>query len=302
MMTGAWVSSHVPFKGYTLNVLPDPVRLISGKGTDYYALTQRVISSLGGIEKFVKKNASVGILINSDFDLKGTYTHPDIALAVLKLCKDAGAKEITLLQVVKAGYWTRGFQGEHHQALLKEIKQVESNVFPAKFNNDDYVLVSPVPGAFTLKEAEVVKKCFECDIIISIPIAKHHSSTIMTGTLKNMMGITSRKTNVTFHLGSGVKNDPEYLARCIADLNKLVKPGLIITDATVFITNNGPEGPGDLNKLDKIIATNDPVASDAYCAMLLDYRPDHISSVKAAYDLGVGEMDMNKIIIEEVTV
>jgi len=220
---------------------------------------------------------------------------------VLKLCKDAGAKEITLLQKVKDEYWDRGLQGENHQTLLKEIDQIERNVFPANYNEDDFVLVSPVPHSVSLKEAEVVKKCFECDIIISIPIAKHHSTVFLTGTLKNIMGVTTRKTNVTFHLGSGVKNDPQYLGQCIADLNQLVKSDLTIADATVFITTNGPEGPGELKQLNKIVATTDPVAADAYCSTLLGFRPDDIIAVKAAYDLGLGEMDLNKIDIEEIS-
>jgi uncharacterized protein (DUF362 family) len=115
-----------------------------------------------------------------------------------------------------------------------------------------------------------------------------------------MMGLTTRKTNVTFHLGSGVRNDPEYLAQCIADLNLIRKPDLVIADAIEFITGNGPSGPGPLKRLDTVIAGTDPVAIDAFGATCLDMKPSDILTVQRAYELKIGEMDLSKLSILEI--
>jgi uncharacterized protein (DUF362 family) len=138
------------------------------------------------------------------------------------------------------------------------------------------------------------------DVFISIPVLKHHATTILTGALKNMMGLTTRKTNVTFHLGSGKRNDPEYLAQCIADLNLVRKPDLTIADATEFITGNGPSGPGPLKKMDIIAGSTDPVAIDSFGATCLDMQPYDIITVQKAYDHGLGEMDLSKLTIVEI--
>jgi uncharacterized protein (DUF362 family) len=129
---------------------------------------------------------------------------------------------------------------------------------------------------------------------------KHHATTVLTGALKNMMGLCTRKTNVTFHLGSGVRNDPEYLGQCIADLNLIRKPDLTVADAIEFITGNGPAGPGPLKKLDIVIAGTDPVAIDAFGATCQDVAASDIISVRKAYELGIGEMDLSKLSIIEI--
>jgi uncharacterized protein (DUF362 family) len=138
------------------------------------------------------------------------------------------------------------------------------------------------------------------DVLINIPILKHHSTAILSGALKNMMGLCTRKTNVTFHLGSGVRNDPEYLGQCIADLNLVRKPDLIVADASEFITGNGPSGPGPLRKLDLVVAGTDPVAVDAFGAKCLEMVPEDIMTVKRAYEIGIGEMDLSKLTICEI--
>jgi uncharacterized protein (DUF362 family) len=139
------------------------------------------------------------------------------------------------------------------------------------------------------------------DVFINLPILKHHASTIVTGAMKNMMGLTTRKTNVTFHLGSGKRNEPVYLAQCIADLNLVRKADLIVADATQFITANGPEGPGPLKVMDHVIAGTDPVAIDALAATYLDMQPSDVLSVQKGYELGLGEMDLARMKIVETS-
>ena len=108
------------------------------------------------------------------------------------------------------------------------------------------MIVEEIKGAKFVKNAEVVKRFLEVDVFVNVPLIKHHATTHLTGALKNMMGITTRKTNVGFHLDSGVKNDPGYLGQCIADINLFRKPDLVVADATELIITNGPSGPGEV--------------------------------------------------------
>jgi len=297
LVAGGLLLNLVPLRLLGNNSFPD---LCKVKSSDYYAATLRVVHELGGIKRFVPQGSSVGFLINSAFEEPGTYPHPDIALAMLFLCWEAGAKEIIMLQPVSNDYWRRSEKYSRHRFIIDELEQVKTNEFPAVYNEDDFRIRETISGAVVLKDVEIIKKISEVDVFINIPILKHHATTILTGALKNMMGLTTRKTNVTFHLGSGKRNDPEYLAQCIADLNLVRKPDLTVADAIEFITGNGPSGPGPLTRLDVVIAGTDPVAVDAFGAGCLDMAAADIITVQKAYELGIGEMDLSKLTIMDI--
>ena len=65
----------------------------------------KLLEPLGGIGKFVKAGQSVGFLINSPWKHPGYYTHPDYALSMMKLCKEAGAGNIICYKPVREDYW-----------------------------------------------------------------------------------------------------------------------------------------------------------------------------------------------------
>ena len=69
--------------------LPD---ISVASGTDYYNTTMRAIEQIGGIERFIQKKDTVGILANSGYGKPGTYTRPDVFLAVAHLCFEVGER------------------------------------------------------------------------------------------------------------------------------------------------------------------------------------------------------------------
>ncbi len=83
----------------------------------------------------------------------------------------------------------------------------------------------------------------------------------------------------------------------LADLNTVLIPTLTIVDATRILLRNGPQGgkTRDVKVLDTIIASKDPVAADAYATTLFGRQPDEIGSTKAAYEMGLGEMNLSKM-------
>lgn len=295
-LAGSLLLDFAPIKLFASLNTPDLVKI---KSSDYYHASFRAIEELGGINSIVKKGDRVGVLINSAFDRVGAFVNPDIPLAVLFLCWEAGASELVMLQKVDREYWKRSPLFDKHRFLVDELVQVESNVFPAVYNEDDFTMVTEIKGARILRDIEIIKKINEVDVFINIPILKHHGSTILTGALKNMMGLTTRKTNVNFHLGSGKRNDPEYLSQSIADLNLVRKPDLVVADAIEFLTGNGPDGPGPMKKLDIVVAAKDPVAIDAFGAVCLDSTPENVLAVAMAHELGIGEMDLSKLAVAD---
>jgi len=270
----------------TLDKIPD-ISVV--KSSDYYQAAIEAVNMLGGINKFVKKGSRTGILINGGFKNKGTYTNPDVSLALIKMCFDAGASEVMIFRADDKNYWSQAKNYPTHSEILEKVTHSTSNI---KVKIDKGLI---------LKEAEVVKELKELDTLINIPIGKHHDGSMITCCLKNMMGLNTRSTNSFFHTSSGEQglSTNEYLAQCIADLNLLRKPDLCVVDSTIFITNNGPHGPGELRQEDKIIAGNDPVAIDAYFAKVFGLGEGDVLATQYAAKHGIGEADLSKVIIEE---
>jgi uncharacterized protein (DUF362 family) len=66
------------------------------------------------------------------------------------------------------------------------------------------------------------------------------------------------------------------------------------------VITNGPHGPGELLKPQKVIAGTDPVAIDSYGATLFGYKQRDILVLIKAYEHGVGEMDLENVNIKEL--
>jgi uncharacterized protein (DUF362 family) len=274
--------------------IPARIDISAVNGPDAFNNTIQAVELLGGMDKFVSKGGSVGLLINSPWSKPGTYTNPDVSLAVMKMCLDAGAKEIYSLEDAPASYWKRS------KLYTKFEKDVEKIKTPASET------MYKIPRGKALKEANISKTLLDCDTYINIPVVKDHQGTSFTANLKNVMGACSRSTNMFFHKGSGKStllgyyDDNEFLSQCIADVNLLRQPDLCIVDASEFITNNGPAGPGELKKADKIIAGINCASVDAYSAALLGLNPSDVLMIKYAKEHGLGEIDLKKLAIKEV--
>jgi len=108
-----------------------------------------------------------------------------------------------------------------------------------------------------------------------ISITKHMKASFYSGALKNMMGLCPFTTNSYFHWGTlklGWFADVNHLSQCIADLNLVRKPDLCISDATTFITENGPYGPAN-SPASKRSCSTDRVSLDAFCCRFLGLHP-----------------------------
>jgi uncharacterized protein (DUF362 family) len=73
-------------------------------------------------------------------------------------------------------------------------------------------------------------------------------------------------------------------------------------DATEFITTNGPFGPGNIIKPQKVVVGVDRVAIDAYCTTLWGMKPEDIIMINKGYEHKLGEIDLKKKKIKEVKV
>jgi len=267
--------------------------IVSVKGQDYSAATLLAVEKIGGIGAFVRRGDRVGLLVNSPFKNFGASVNPDITVALIKLCAEAGASEIRYLKDPHKGYWERS------GAAAKRVEEMKL----VKYESGDRRKVE-IAGAVKLKDAKVTEDLFACDTFINVSIAKHHKGVHFSGALKNMMGLCPFSTNSYFHFGGelefGFYGDVDHLSQCIADLNLVRKPDLCLADATVFITENGPYGPGNLLKPQRVVAATNAVSMDAYCCRLLGHQPADILAIPKAAKHNLGPMDLDQLRISEV--
>jgi uncharacterized protein (DUF362 family) len=270
--------------------------IVVTSGADYYKNTLKAVEELGGMESFVPKGAKVAILPNVQRWNPGTFTKPEIVRAVVKMCREAGATEVNCLSWLEMNNWeATGLDAvlKEEGANLKLIASEEANFKPVK-----------IPTGTSLSEANVMKEFYNNDVFINLPITKDHAGNKFTGTMKNFMGLNFRANNRTFHK-EGWQTEIgaiEFLDLCIADLNTVIKPTLNIVDATEFIITNGPMGPGKVIKPQKVVAGVDRIAIDSYCCTLWDLKADEIFMIKAGFSHGLGQMDLARVTIKEVTV
>ena len=159
-----------------------------------------------------------------------------------------------------------------------------------------------MPRGKALKEARIMRKFYDYDILLDMNITKEHSGNDMSGALKNLMGLNSPASCQFFHKRHWtlLMDDMEHLGQCIADLNTIIHPQLCINDSTEFIITNGPHGPGKLRRPQLVVAGTDRVAIDACCATLFGYDPFDILSLVQAHEHDLGEIDLTKVNIKEV--
>jgi uncharacterized protein (DUF362 family) len=286
--TPSQAANATPAPTQTSRGLPD---LVVARNGEPEALVRAALAALGGMELFVPKGAQVVVKPNicvayHTYEYAAT-TNPWVVGALVKMCFEAGAANVKVCDYPFGGT----AQEAYARSGIKD--QVEANGGEMVYMTNFKYSSVKIPNGLELKTTAVFNDVLNADVIIDVPIAKHHGSAILTMGMKNLMGVVRDRS--AFHLNLGQR---------IADLSTLLKPSLTVVDAVRILMANGPSG-GDLNdvkQLDSLIASADIVAADSYAATLFGRQPDDIPYIKAAAAMGLGRSDLANLRIEELSV
>lgn len=261
----------------TLSAAEKGATLASAETPDPAESARAAIEALGGISRFVKPGQSVMLLPNPQGRSKGVSTRPELVEEAVKLCLGAGASRVEVCSIHSMGRW-RG------TGIDEAARRAGAEVWTPGFR--DWTTLEIKNGRIQ-RQVKIINPAFERDVLINMPIAKHHGSTRFTGALKNLMGVNNG--NAGWHAGT------DYLVGSIVDLAGVVHPQLCLIDATEILAENGPFGPGRIARPNKVIAAVDPVAADAYCCRLLNMKPEEVATVREAARRGLGKMRLEKV-------
>jgi len=252
-------------------------------------LVRKAIKALGGMSKFVKKGNKVLIKPNMAFARPpegAANTNPEVVAELVRLCFEAGAKEVVVLDhtlaPARVAYEMSGIAKAAEAQGAKVVYASPKDFVPVEI---------PKGKILSAYEVRVLKQVLDADVFINVPVAKTHSGARLTLGMKNLMGIIQDR---------GAWHRSGDLHQCIADFVTAVKPHLTVIDAIKIMTSGGPAGPGRLEQKDTIIASTDIVAADAYATTLFGMKPEDIPYIVKAAELGVGISDLKRVKIVKV--
>lgn len=275
------------------------VDLVVVRGNNLPEMLDKGLEPLGGIKAYVKPGQTVVIKPNIGWDVKpelAANTNPELVKRLIVLCKEAGAKEVCVFDHT-CDNWQRSYE---NSGMQKACAEVGAKLVPG---NDEamYREVSSEKGE-KLKKAKIHELYLDCDVVINIPVLKHHSGARMTCCMKNLMG-------VVWDRGFYHRND---LQRCIAEVLFIRKPTLNIVDAYNVMVRNGPKGKDatDLVKMESLVISPDIVAADAAALRIIDganklaneRENGKIEHIEIAAQLGFGKNNLDELNIERIRI
>ena len=305
---------------------PTPERQINAtvaaiKGNNLDSMTRDAIAAVGGMESvvnegetvFIKPNfVSFNLAENRECFKNGECTKPEILIATAEECLKAGAREVIIGDgSQKITYdWKYAYTLDGTRNLVEEAARLsgsyDGNVFLSCLEADypgDYEIFSRTAHGKLL----ISNIYEEADRIISIPVAKTHSSGQLTLALKNFIGVLSIAeygiflNNTYWDRGWGIDHSTvAVLSQAFLDVVAAKVPDLTIIDFSIGVEGDGPTaGPGYGSTVNVkhrlgswlILASKDIMAADATAARVMSHPVSLIKQLTMGFEMGLGEIN-----------
>ena len=274
--------SNLILPDFSIDALGQKMSIV--RGEDRVATLRMALKSLGGIETFIKKGDRVLLKVNAAFAspaMLSATTHPEIITEMTQLCFRAGAASVVVTDNPindPASCFTL-------TGIADAARSAGARVLLPRVD-----LFSPM----TVKDAKLIRnwpvlyKPFTdiTKVIGMAPLKDHHRSGASM-IMKNWYGLLGGRRNI-FH---------QDIHSIIMELAMMVKPSLVILDATTSMMTNGPTGGSlsDLKNTNTMIVSTDQVAADAFGASLLGRSLDELPFIGKAEAAGIGTADYHKL-------
>ncbi len=251
-------------------------------------LTEAAVAAVGGMGRFVNKGDVVWVKPNIGWNSKpelAADTNPNVVGTLVRLCLEAGAKTVKVgdnpCHPAQQAYTNSGIAAAVTAAGGQVIYLDEKRFRDMKLAGE------------RLESWPVYTEIAEADLVINVPVAKHHGLSRASLCMKNYMGVIGGQRH-TWH---------QNLDACLCDITQFMRPRLTVLDAVRILTAHGPTGgdPRDVKLVGTVAAATDIVALDAFGATLLGRTVGDIGSIKAAEARGLGKADYRALSPTELT-
>lgn len=287
---GAWL------RGVARGQTPDEElarTVLQIRGTDAERLVRRAFETLHA-ERFIRAGGHVVLKPNASFANEpgwGNNTNPAVVRAVAQVCREAGARRVTVIDF-PLHQGAEALEQNGVAAACRGLSGVQLRVLSARHQFRPVSL----PGAASLSEVEIARPVLDADLFINLPVAKAHDAVAASVGLKNLMGVIWDRAQ--FHTTLEIN-------QAIADLAAAIRPGLTLVDMTRCMVTNGPKGPGEVERPETLVAAVDPIAADAVAVGLLrfngrKFRPAQLRYLSLASQRGLGRIELDQLVIKKL--
>lgn len=266
----------LPLSGLERVLFAQTVPLLAvAHGPSAPAITSASIDALGGMGRFVRRGDRVVVKANIGWDRtpeQAANTNPEVVATVVRLALDAGAKSVLVLDNPcndpRRCYLRSG--------IADAVRAAGGKV---DFFEEERTRKMAIGGE-RVREWLVHPAFVERDVLINVPIAKHHGLAGLTLGMKNWLGAIGGPRN-RLH---------QEIHTSIVDLSAFFKPQLTVIDGVRILTSGGPQGGSldDVRRLDTVIASADLVAAEARGGALFGRKVDELAQVGIAAGRGLG--------------
>jgi uncharacterized protein (DUF362 family) len=270
---------------------PPPPGLAAVKGAPE-AAARRAVALLGGMGRFVRPGQKVVVKPNIGWDRtveQAANTHPEVVVAVVRMCLEAGAGGVLVFDRTcndqRLCYRRSGIEAAFEGVADRKVRLVHPD-------ERRYRSV-PIPGGKALTSWEFYEDALAADVFINVPIAKHHGLSVLTLSLKNIMGVAG---------GNRGRLHTDFDDK-IVDLNLGRPSHLVVLDATRILLAHGPQGGNlaDVGHPGVVVAGTDVVAVDAYATRFFAKTPQDVPHIVRAAERGLGTLDLARVAPREET-
>jgi uncharacterized protein (DUF362 family) len=250
--------------------------------------TEQALAGLGGLKRFVTRGSVVWVKPNIGWDRtpeQAANTNPDVVATIIRLCFEAGAKTVKV--------------GDNPCDKAPKTYETSGIAAAAKAAGAEVVFLDPsrardtAIGGERVKSIPIFPAIMESDLVINVPVAKHHRLAELTLCMKNYMGVIDKRN--LFH---------QDITTCVADLTRFLKPQICVLDCLRILKTHGPKGGNleDVGTPMTVAAGVDIVALDAFGAEIMGRKPQDIASIVKGEKYGLGKIDYRTLALKEISV
>lgn len=245
------------------------------RGTNPDLAVRTAVALIGGMASFVSRGDVVLVKPNIAWDRtpeQAATTNPAVVAAVVEMALEAGAKKV----VVADNTCNDARRSYVRSGISAAAKSAGAEVV---FMEDRHFVKTDLKGE-ALKDWLCYRGALDADIIINVPIAKHHGLSRATLAMKNLMGVIGGARNLLH----------QRLSESVVDLAAFFRPRLTILDAVRVLRANGPQGGStkDVERLDTVAASADAMRVDAFGATLFGIAPGEFAPLVLGEKRGLG--------------
>ena len=249
---------------------------------------RKAVFLIGGWEGIAKKGNRVLVkpnMLSARHPDEGVTTHPAVVRALVELVQEEGA-EVVIGD--SPGGTNRDLAHFWDVCGYSEVSKITGAPL---ISLDREILEVEVADGVIYKKLHLSRSVMEVDALITVPKLKTHSLTLLTGAVKNLVGVIPGGGKLDLHRRCP---RPDDLGEAVVDVLSLVRPKLALMDAVVGMEGNGPVSD-KLRDIGVILAGRDSVALDTVAQAMIRLKPFDVPTTRAAAQRKMGTSDLRRI-------